>query len=416
MNYSSKFWLMPVLGILTACGGGGGGDNGVTLNPPNYKGQTAPTTVSTDNSNVITERFLAQANPSALFTAAEAGAVQSTNKRVLALINQNRSAKKNISAATPVQQDCTGGGFQTATYDFNDLGQGTFSVDYKSCIEDDLMYMGKASGSISGDANATRFVTNFDLSLVGLTTPKHIHLSGYTDATETSANNTEVVKNNLMIEDVPNGKSVYQKNFISTTVYDNINNPTTGTTTMSGELYFNDIGRVDLTTTIPINISVDQNQNQIFNQGEFLLTGANHGTIRITLAFGSSSNSPMATKITVDANGDGTPEFEGYNSKPSVGGNDQTVTAVVSTASLNRNIGDCIVLSARDSEAANGKALSIHWNIISKPVDSMSTFATPNMPETTIIPDKAGTYVLELVVSDGVNTHQVQTTLEITAL
>lgn len=415
MNYSSKFWLMPVLGILTACGGGGG-DNGVTLTPPNYTGQTAPIAVSTNNSNTITKRFLAQANPSDLFTATEAGAVQSTNKRVLALINQNRSAKKNITAATPVQQACTDGGFQTATYDFNDLGQGTFSIDYKSCIEGDLMYMGKVSGSISFDANSSRFVTNFDLALVGLTTPKHIHLSGYTDTTQTSTNNTEIVKNNLMIENVPNGKSVYQKNVISTTVYDNINNPTTGTTTMSGELYFNDIGRVDLTTTIPINISVDQNQNQIFNQGEFLLTGANLGTIRISLASGSSSNTPMATKIIVDTNGDGTPEYEGYNSKPSVGGNDQSITAIVSTASLNRNIGDCIILSARDSEAANGKALSITWNIISKPVDSMSAFANPNMPETTIIPDKAGSYVLELVVSDGVNTHQVQTTLEITAL
>lgn len=407
MNYSSRFWLLPIVGVLTACGGGGGGGGGITLTPPTYTGLTAAVEVSTNNSNAITERFLAQANSTDLLTAAEANTVQSATKRVLAQIKQEKSGKKNISAASSSQENCSDGGFQTITADVNELGQGTFSIDFKSCLEGNLLYIGKTSSKITGNESSSYFAINFDLAVVNTTSSKHIHISGYTEVTDTYATNTEVVKNNLMVEDVPAGKSVYQKNFTSSTVYNDIIFPSTGTTTISGELYFNDIGRVDLSTPTPISISVDRDQNEIYNSGEFLLTGANNGTIRITLETGAASHTPMSTKIGVDTNGDSILEFEGYLAKHRSADSEQVAQAVASVISTGTTTGDTITVSARDSEAPDGKALSISWSIQSKPVDSTATLSGAHAPETTFVADKAGSYTLELLVSDGVTTHAV---------
>ena len=63
-------------------------------------------------------------------------------------------------------------------------------------------------------------------------------------------------------------------------------------------------------------------------------------------------------------------------------------------------VGDTVML-AGDGTDANGDALSYQWILSSLPEGSLSEIADSTSNVTTFIPDRAGTYVVQLVVSDG---------------
>lgn len=63
-------------------------------------------------------------------------------------------------------------------------------------------------------------------------------------------------------------------------------------------------------------------------------------------------------------------------------------------------MGDAVTL-AGDGTDANGDALSYRWILSSLPEGSLSEIADSTSNVTTFIPDRAGTYVAQLVVSDG---------------
>lgn len=60
-----------------------------------------------------------------------------------------------------------------------------------------------------------------------------------------------------------------------------------------------------------------------------------------------------------------------------------------------------VTLDGSGSTDANGDALSYQWSLISVPEGSASTITNPSAKITTFIPDKPGTYVVQLIVNDG---------------
>ena len=68
--------------------------------------------------------------------------------------------------------------------------------------------------------------------------------------------------------------------------------------------------------------------------------------------------------------------------------------------SLSVKVGDTVTL-AGDGTDANGDVLSYRWVLPSHPDGSLSELADLSVKVTTFTPDRAGTYVAQLVVSDG---------------
>jgi hypothetical protein len=81
--------------------------------------------------------------------------------------------------------------------------------------------------------------------------------------------------------------------------------------------------------------------------------------------------------------------------------------------SQSARVGETVTLNGSGSSDANGDPLTFRWAITSFPNGSVATIADPTAMITTFVPDLAGTYVIQLVVNDGLldsapSTTQVQ--------
>ena len=65
------------------------------------------------------------------------------------------------------------------------------------------------------------------------------------------------------------------------------------------------------------------------------------------------------------------------------------------------NVGDTVTLDGSGSTDGNGDSLTYTWTFSSLPDGSLSEIANPSAMVTTFVPDKSGTYVVQLVVNDG---------------
>ncbi len=82
---------------------------------------------------------------------------------------------------------------------------------------------------------------------------------------------------------------------------------------------------------------------------------------------------------------------EVLNSGPvAVAGRDQTV-----------RLGETVVLSGGDSYDPDGESITFRWDLVTVPPASGAMLANPVSSVTTFVADRSGTYVAELVVSDG---------------
>ncbi len=61
-----------------------------------------------------------------------------------------------------------------------------------------------------------------------------------------------------------------------------------------------------------------------------------------------------------------------------------------------------VTLNGSGSHDADGDALTFQWTLDSRPPGSVATILNPTFPHPTLIPDVPGTYVVSLMVSDGV--------------
>lgn len=88
--------------------------------------------------------------------------------------------------------------------------------------------------------------------------------------------------------------------------------------------------------------------------------------------------------------------------------------------SQSARVGETVTLNGSGSSDANGDPLTFRWAISSFPAGSGTTIANPTLMITTFVPDLAGTYVIQLVVNDGLldsapSTTQVQVVANPTA-
>jgi hypothetical protein len=88
--------------------------------------------------------------------------------------------------------------------------------------------------------------------------------------------------------------------------------------------------------------------------------------------------------------------------------------------SQSARVGETVTLNGSGSSDANGDPLTFRWAITSFPTGSGATIANPIAMITTFVPDLAGTYVIQLLVNDGLldsapSTTQVQVVANPTA-
>lgn len=65
------------------------------------------------------------------------------------------------------------------------------------------------------------------------------------------------------------------------------------------------------------------------------------------------------------------------------------------------NVGETAMLDGSASSDANGDVLTYSWSLISTPAGSQAAIADPGASNTSLVPDLAGTYVVQLLVNDG---------------
>jgi len=90
----------------------------------------------------------------------------------------------------------------------------------------------------------------------------------------------------------------------------------------------------------------------------------------------------------------GTDEEEKNTPPVAVVGNDKDVT-----------IGEPVILDGSDSYDPDDDALIYSWEMLSKPAGSQATLEQPDSIITSFVPDKRGSYQIQLTVSDGKDSH-----------
>ena len=64
------------------------------------------------------------------------------------------------------------------------------------------------------------------------------------------------------------------------------------------------------------------------------------------------------------------------------------------------NVGAVVTLDGSGSVDLNGYSLSYSWSLLSQPAESTATLANANAANPTFTADKAGDYIVQLIVSD----------------
>ncbi|MCK0538661.1 PKD domain-containing protein [Alcanivorax quisquiliarum] len=103
--------------------------------------------------------------------------------------------------------------------------------------------------------------------------------------------------------------------------------------------------------------------------------------LRLIVSDGMLDSSPVTVTVTAET----------ANSRPTASaGADQNVVA-----------GDTVQLDGSASRDPDGDLISYHWKFVSRPAESSAVFSSDNAAAPSFIADAEGTYVIELVVSDG---------------
>lgn len=78
-------------------------------------------------------------------------------------------------------------------------------------------------------------------------------------------------------------------------------------------------------------------------------------------------------------------------------------TGPVAIAGPDQNvaIGETVVLSGGDSYDPDGQPISFSWTLVTAPAASTASLSAPTSSVTSFVADRTGTYIAELVVSDG---------------
>jgi hypothetical protein len=161
-------------------------------------------------------------------------------------------------------------------------------------------------------------------------------------------------------------------------------------TDLTGRYYDYDHGYVEITTSSPLHINVNDG---LPSSGVLVFIGDNKTESQLDFI------SAASYKVSADTDGDGSLDFNtGLMHWP--GANTQPIADA--GVDQGTNTSETISLNGSGSKDLDRDPLTYSWSIISKPDGSVATLSDPSVENPTFTPDKGGTYVISLVVNDGI--------------
>ncbi len=293
---------LAVLLLLAACGGGGGGDGGGAPAPVVYGGNTSAAIVTSTNASKLTANVVGSNDTATIILGVSIESGDATQNLGTGLMNlalrlnrnfrdtvvraeQARSAQRAVTAVIPVDvtEPCDGGnGSMRTSGTLNDDGTGTLMVSFNNCLIGGVTLNGPATLRVDvfdlGSLEPTDFTISFSrLTLRG--PGVSIDAGGSLRAQLNIATDTETITASFVSLDNNTGEMAQAENLEIVNVYDNIFAPTSFTANISGRVFDQVHGYVDVTTTAPLFFGT---LSQLFpDSGQILLTGSG-SSIRVT--------------------------------------------------------------------------------------------------------------------------------------
>ena len=305
------------LAMLVSCGGGGGGGGGGGTAPLQYSGNTSAAVITTGNAAALTANItggtdVAQATSSIMPSnqaASAQGAIDLNRELTRAFRSTLGKLGSGDGGLTSVPIDsgplpCDNGGTVRVVGDVDPLsGRGTATVTYTNCQVDQDVLNGQATMRIDAAVTGVVFTpTDFTITFTRLTVRGTVNtdIAGSVRIVADIFLNRETITQNVVALHNNTGRMTKSENMIYVNQYDNINNPTTFTETMTGRLFDSIHGFVDIATVTPLVFS---DAGQAFpNGGVLQLAGAGARQIQATAL------SSDRVKIALDI--DNVPGFE----------------------------------------------------------------------------------------------------------
>jgi len=201
-------------------------------------------------------------------------------------VGQASSAHQALTALIPVNETvpCDGGNGSVHTSgSLNDDFTGSLQVSFDNCLIDGITLSGPATLRVDVFDLANFIPTDFTVSFVRLTLRGpglSADAGGSLRAQLDIGTNTETITANLVSLDNDTGTMTNSENLVFVNVYDSLFFPTSFTTNVSGRVFDQDHGFVDITTP---TLLVFGTLSQFFpDSGQMLLMGEGNRSIRVT--------------------------------------------------------------------------------------------------------------------------------------
>lgn len=419
-NKASAFTLLLLFTLgLGACGGGGGGGGGGSPSAQQlvYSGNTNAAIITTDNAKTLVANIIGSSSTTNVVAAgmvAQQPSTHGTNwvrlgqqlDRVLrgALGNTINNPGSDALAVVNVNQtlNCDISGTVSVTGNLDDVtGTGTLNFTFNSCSNTDGWLDGEATYKI----DAYDFTYNYDTDVtIGFTLLRvksagyDVSISGSLRSQTIIAMNREQVSGGFVGRDNTNGEFAKIENLVTVTDYDSVLNPGSYSTTVISERVFDAAaGYVDVTTVTPW-FYASLAQDFPSSGGALVLTGANNAHISVTPVSGTLAK----VELDLDSNG----IYELASTMPwtvLAGPPPVTNTAPTAYAGANQTVpkNSLVTLDGTGSTDPEYDFLTYQWTLAQKPGGSLAQLSGATGVHPTFTADRAGTYEINLIVSDG---------------
>ena len=331
------FWLAA---LLIGCGGGGGGGGGTSggtgsggfggggiggqtgASDITYTGLTGQASVTVDNANEIFSVVWnggVSSGTGDVILAASLGtpeiistgkaepylfSVSGASNDVRNYIKKTKGTVSSIAGGVAVNETVNGrvSGTETIVGSIDDnTGTGSLTMTYLNYNNGGATYDGVLTISVNKYDLAYQAITDMTMgySVWTITDSSHsVTANGSVRIVDDILSNRETATFNTVIRDNNSKKTSKQENFVVVDTYNNILAPSSMTETITGRVYIEKYGYVEVSTLSPLLYSTFPQENPN-GGGPIVLRGSGNATVQVT---------PLSTtkvRIQVDADGDG---------------------------------------------------------------------------------------------------------------
>lgn len=310
--------------VLAGCGGGGGGGGGAVGGQTElqYSGNTNAAIITTSNAGILAANATnptdgAVANPTDGGAVAGAivrdsarsespaskGLLDGTRRlidRARAIVpNPSPNSHARLAVAVDATNNCKDGGTVRLLGDVSESGTGTLNITFSNCAEGSESLTGNATLRV--DAAVFRFdtviLTDFTLSFGRLAVRGEVNLDmgGSIRVQTDMPSKREIVTENVVALFNNSARMTKSENLVVIDTYDDLDNPSSYTETISGRIFDSTHGFVDIFTVSPLAFP---SVTQRFPSGGELVLAASGRRILIT------ANSAARATLALDLNGD----------------------------------------------------------------------------------------------------------------